>query len=166
MRSIEECQQYVDEQRKGYATPESTDFAMGIFLRDDDVLVGGTGLHRIRPEVGEAEIGYWIAASHRGMGLCTESTRALISAALRPAADGGWGLRRIVISCAALNVGSVRVCEKLRLPRESVRRGDRWFAGTSETPPGFIDSHSYAVLRSQWDEARSELRRSVLEDPR
>lgn len=133
------------------ASSEAPDFTMGVFLRTDGTLVGGTGLHAIRPAVGEAEIGYWITASHRRRGLCVEATAALISAALTPAAEGGWGLRRIVISCAALNVGSVGVCTRLGLRREAVRRGDRWFEGHGSQPPGYIDSHTYAVLADEWD---------------
>jgi len=163
MRTEEECQEYVADQLAAYADPANNDFAMGIFSREEGVVVGGTGLHRIRPEVGEAEIGYWIAASHRGTGLCTESTGALISAALRPRTEGGWGLRRIIISCAALNLGSVRVCEKLALRRESVRKQDRWFAGSSSAPAGFIDSHTYAVLASEWDGTRSQVYPHLLE---
>lgn len=144
--------------RRGYASVDAPNFAMGVFRRSDGELVGGTGLHAPVAEARQAEIGYWIAAAERGQGLCTEATAGLLSAAFTSESDGGWGLRRIVIHCAALNVGSARVCEKLGLRREAVHVADRCFAGSETIPAGYIDSHTYAVLDHEWDVERHQLR--------
>lgn len=144
--------------RRGYASIDAPDFAMGLFRRSDGELVGGTGLHAPVAQARQAEIGYWIAQAERGHGLCGEAVAGLTSAAFTPQADGGWGLRRLVIHCAALNTGSARVCEKLGLRRESVHIADRWFAGSEAIPAGYIDSHTYAVLEQEWDVERHRLR--------
>ena len=144
--------------RRGYASVDAPNFAMGVFRRSDGELVGGTGLHAPIPQARQAEIGYWIAAAERGQGLCTEATAGLISAAVTSEGDGGWGLRRIVIHCAALNASSVRVCEKLGLRREAVHTADRWFAGSPTICAGYIDSHTYAVLVHEWDVEQHRLR--------
>src|SRR5690606_14529491 len=49
-------------------------------IRRDDALAGMIGLHRItqHPHGGEAEIGYWGAAAHRGQGVMGEAGRAVI----------------------------------------------------------------------------------------
>ncbi|MGH1343559.1 MAG: GNAT family N-acetyltransferase [Nannocystales bacterium] len=144
--------------RRGYASVDAPDFAMGVFRRSDGELVGGTGLHDPVPQGRQAEIGYWIAAAERGQGLCGEAVAGLISAALGSEDDGGWGLRRIVIHCAALNIRSARVCEKLGLRREAVHIADRWFEGCDTIPAGYIDSHTYAVLANEWDVVRGHPR--------
>ncbi|MBV1859476.1 MAG: GNAT family N-acetyltransferase [Nannocystaceae bacterium] len=137
--------------RRGYASIDAPDFAMGVFRRSDGELVGGTGLHAPVPQARQAEIGYWLAPDERAQGLCSEATAGLISAAFTPVGDGGWELRRIVIRCAALNVRSVRVCERLGLRREAVHIADRWFEGSENIPAGYIDSHTYAVLDHEWN---------------
>lgn len=117
------------------------DFVLGTFDRSTGELVGGTGLHRIAPEVAEAEIGYWIRPERRGEGLCTEATAGLISAAF-----GVWGFRRIRIHCAGSNLASQRVPEKLGMVLEGRERKSRWVDGI-----GYDDHLTYGVLASEWD---------------
>ncbi len=144
--------------RRGYASIDAPNFPMGVFRRADGELVGGTGLHALVAQARQAELGYWVASAERGQGLCTEATAGLLSAAFTTQRDGGWGLRRIVIHCAALNVRSARVCDKLGLRREAVHVADRWFAGSQDIPAGYIDSHTYAVLEHEWDVERDRFR--------
>ena len=157
-RSEADTRTFLRDCRRGYASLDAPNFAMSVFRRSDGELVGGSGLHGPVPQARQAEIGYWIAAGVRDQGLCTEATAGLISAAVTPQADGGWGLRRIVIHCAALNIASVGVCEKLGLRREAVHIADRWFEGSQSIPAGYIDSHAYAVLDDEWDVAHHRLR--------
>ncbi len=150
-RSEADTLSFLRDCRRGYASVDAPDFAMGIFRRTDGELVGGTGLHDPVAQARQAEIGYWVADAERGQGVCGEAVAGLISAAFASPHDGGWGLRRIVIHCAALNLRSARVCEKLGLRRESVHIADRWFEGSTDIPAGYIDSHTYAVLDHEWD---------------
>jgi len=60
---------------------EGRDFAMGIFTRDTDTYVGGTGFHaRLGP--GALEIGYWISSDNQGKGYISEAVLALTQVAL------------------------------------------------------------------------------------
>ncbi len=124
------------------------DFTIGIFDRATGDLLGGTGLHRIEAEAGEAEIGYWIHAEHRGRGLCTEATAALITAAFGP-----WGFRRVRILCAAANTASRRVPEKLGIPLEGRDREARWLPDL-----GYVDTLRFGVLAHEWDAVASRVR--------
>lgn len=116
---------------------------MGIFDPTEREVLGGTGLVRLRPELGDAEVGYWIRGDRQGAGLATEAVGALIGAALSV-----WGLRRVWVALAAGNQASARVAEKLGLRLERVGRQDRWVEDR-----GWEDGREYAVLAGEWDAA-------------
>lgn len=65
-------------------------------------LVGGIGLGR---HEGEVEVGYWIAAAHRGRGYAGEALRAVVDQART------LGYRRLVASHFADNLATIRVLE-------------------------------------------------------
>lgn len=62
-------------------------------------------------EGGTAELGYHVRPSARGRGVATRAARLAADHALRPVADGGLGLRRLVATTAADNDASNRVLE-------------------------------------------------------
>ena len=71
-----------------------------VFTRDGHLVEGGT-----------AEIGYTVRPSARGRGVAVRATRAAADHALRPRANGGLGLRRLVAETAEDNVASNRILE-------------------------------------------------------
>jgi RimJ/RimL family protein N-acetyltransferase len=92
------------------------DTVYGIFDRDEQRAVGGTGLH---PRVGDGsrEIGYWIRADATGRGLASESTAALTRVGFEIA-----GLERIEIRCDPANVRSAAVPQRLGYIHEATLR--------------------------------------------
>jgi RimJ/RimL family protein N-acetyltransferase len=60
-----------------------------------------------------AELGYQLNPGARGRGVMREATRLAVGFALRPVAEGGLGLRRLVAETAADNAASNRVLESL-----------------------------------------------------
>lgn len=92
------------------------DFTMGIFTRDGQRQLGGTGLHpRGRPECWE--IGYWVRSSDLGKGYATEASIALTHVAL-----GLLGLPRLEIRCDSRNERSSRIPARLGYKLEGVLR--------------------------------------------
>lgn len=92
------------------------DFTMGMFSRDGDRLIGGTGLHpRGRAECWE--IGYWVRANAEGKGYATEASIALTQVAL-----GLLGLPRLEIRCDSRNARSSRIPARLGFTLEGVLR--------------------------------------------
>ena len=84
-----------------------SDWTMAIWLRDEEMLIGGAGLHRrIGPD--GLEIGYWISEPHTRRGYATETASALTAAAF-----GLPNIERVEIRCDPHNVPSARVPEKL-----------------------------------------------------
>lgn len=146
---------FVERVRRAIEDPGCTEFPMAIVERASGAIVGGTGLVRIRPERREAEIGYWIAGSRQGQGLCTEAVGALLSSALQPARAGGWGLRRVVIHMGTANAASRRVCEKLGLRLEMRMKQEGYLGAVGPHPGmGYHDVLGFAVLASEWDFTR------------
>lgn len=92
------------------------DFTYGIFARDEQQVVGGSGLHtRIGDEA--FEIGYWIRASRAGEGLGTESTAALTRVAFELT-----DVDRIEIRCEPENERSRAIPRKLGYVEEATLR--------------------------------------------
>jgi ribosomal-protein-serine acetyltransferase len=145
-RNLAECTYQIERMRRERERPDNDNFVFGLFDRTTGDALGGTGFHRMSLPWHTAEIGYWVRADRRSQGLCTEAVRGLISWGFRPQDQGGWGLRRLTIFCAALNTASRRVPEKIGLRREVHARGERWIDGI-----GYSDSLGWGVLAEEWD---------------
>jgi len=90
------------------------DYAFGIFDREEQELIGSTGLHT-RIGKNAREIGYWVGVDHIGKGYATEAVSALV----RTAFDIE-GLTRLEIRCAPDNIRSQHVPEKLGFRMEGI----------------------------------------------
>ena len=93
-----------------------TNFAYGIFNRDETKQLGGTGLHP-RGGEGSLEIGYWVAADAIGRGVATEATAVLARAGIELC-----GLERIDIQVEPHNERSLGIPRKLGFTQEGVLR--------------------------------------------
>ncbi len=143
--------------------PDCPEYVVGIFDRESGEVLGGTGLHHVRPEVHEAETGYWIRQDRRAAGLCTEAVGAWIGCALRSKDEGGWGLRRVVAHCSGPNEASARVCHKLGLRLETRARAARYLGEARDRmePVGYHDTLGFAVLADEWDHDRHRAKPSI-----
>lgn len=83
------------------------DYTFGIFNKENNDLVGSTGLH---PRVGNnaMEIGYWISAKYINQGLALEAVSALTKVGFEIE-----NLSRIEIHCAPDNIRSQNIPKKL-----------------------------------------------------
>lgn len=142
---------YVEKSRRATAHRGCRTFPMTIVEHASGEIVGGTGLEDIRPGLRQAEIGYWVRGDRRRQGMCTEAVGGLISAAFRSVGEGGWGLRRVVIECAADNHASAGVCRKLGLRLEGRQQKARYLGPVGAGGPGYVDMLSFAVLAGEWD---------------
>lgn len=97
-RNIEDVRAWIDHSRD----PRLPNFFMYLRAPGGARLVGGIGLARYEDEV---EVGYWIAAQHRGRGFAGEALRAVVSHARI------LGHQRLVASHFADSEGTHRVLE-------------------------------------------------------
>lgn len=104
-------------------------------IRWDGALAGMIGLHRIteHPQGGDAEIGFWGTAAHRGKGLMSEAARAVVDFAF-----DGLGLARVEWRAVVGNIPSARTARALGFRYEGMLRqgltsprgrDDGWIAG-------------------------------------
>lgn len=123
MRQTEDAMKFVANASK--ARDAGTDFAFGMFLRDEGRFLGGTGFHRPKWRVPSLEIGYWMRTSEVGKGYVREAVIALTQVGF-----GQLGLRRMEIRCDAENARSRRVAESVGYVLEGrLRNEDRTPAG-------------------------------------
>ena len=121
-------------------------FIYGIWDREEQVVLGGTGLH---PRVGGGalEIGYWIHTAHQGQGLGTEAAKALTRAAFEIHA-----VDRVEIRCSPGNPASTAIPRKLGFTHEATlrRRG-------IDPPDIPADRMVWTVFASEYPETRARL---------
>jgi RimJ/RimL family protein N-acetyltransferase len=150
-RDPDETLERIEAWTRQRQAPEPDEFFLGLFDRATGAVVGGSGFHRVIPELGQAEVGYWVREGRRGQGLCTEAVRGIVTSGFRD-----WGFRRIVIECAGTNRASSRVAEKAGLPLEARHHDARWIERH-----GWDDSLSFGVLRAEWDLAAGAPRQGL-----
>jgi RimJ/RimL family protein N-acetyltransferase len=96
-----------------------------------------------RPEV--AGIGYRLRTESWGRGLATEGARAMVSQAFATP-----GIERVFASTMAINTGSRRVLEKLRMAHTRT-----WVEEWDEPIPGWEQGEvSYELTRAEWERRR------------
>jgi RimJ/RimL family protein N-acetyltransferase len=85
---------------------------------ESDELIGSVGLVAVDEPGNCGEIGYWVAAPHRGRGVATRAVALLADWAL-----GERGLRRVELQIDPDNVSSRRVAEKAGFSYEGIVDG-------------------------------------------
>jgi RimJ/RimL family protein N-acetyltransferase len=103
--SVEESEVYVREAAASYA--RRTEFALLLFLKGTETLVGASGLGVKNWEVPAFEIGYWCRRRFEGQGYISEAVRAITTFSFET-----LEARRVEIRCDAHNERSRRVAER------------------------------------------------------
>lgn len=112
-------------------------FEWHLFL--EGMLCGAIRLKNIDTGNRKAEIGYFLGSTFGGQGIVTLAVRAVLGHAFAT-----LQLNRIELRCAANNMPSIRVAERLGFTREGVLRQDEWLDGA------FVDVHVYGLLRGEF----------------
>ena len=114
-----------------------TSLPMLLFLKDSQVHVGNSGLHRLDWSVPKCEIGYWVRSRFAGQGYITEAVRAITAFAFRH-----LGMRRVEALPDEANLPSCRVSERAGYTLEGTLRHERC------GPAGDLrNTRVYAVVR-------------------
>ena len=106
---------------------------------EPDGVAGVVGMHKIDWLSRNVELGYWLSRRFRGSGLMTDACRRMISHAFEE-----LGLHRVSVRCAARNVKSCAVPERLGFTLEGTLREAQFLNGRYE------DLRLFAMLRPDW----------------
>ena len=94
----------------------STDYVFGIFNREENRVLGSTGLHTRQGEYA-FEIGYWIRKEESNKGIAKEVTEALIEVGYKVEK-----IDRIEIHCNPKNEYSRKIPESLNFELQGIRK--------------------------------------------
>jgi len=123
-----------------------TDVVLGIALKDDDRLIGSTGLHGIDWRNRVAEFGIQIGDPMEwGKGYGTEATRLVTRYGF-----GTLNLNRIGLRVYDHNPAGIRAYEKAGYQREGVMRQGVWRDGA------YHDVIVMAILASEWKDVAAK----------
>ncbi|MEK7582207.1 MAG: GNAT family protein [Patescibacteria group bacterium] len=114
-----------------------TGLDMGIWYQGK--MSGSLGFHDIDIKNKKASIEFWIDKDHERKGIITTATKALINYGFNE-----LGLNRIDIGCAAGNIRSCAVPERLNFKFEGIEREYEWLYDH------FVDIKLYSVLKKEW----------------
>ena len=114
------------------------DLMMWLRLKENNTLVGGSGLHRIDWDVPKFEIGYWVRTKYAGRGYITEAVAAITDFAFTT-----LKAERIEIRCDVKNKPSAAIPKRLGFTLEGTLRQDTRDHITNE----LRDTHIYAKIR-------------------
>jgi len=110
-RSVEDSRQAVGQMAAdGTSNPVFT-------IRDGKRFAGLIGFKESDPQQGATEIGYWLREEYQGRGIVTAAVERLCRHAFTT-----MGLRRITIHCAAGNLRSNRIPQRLGFRLDGVER--------------------------------------------
>jgi len=119
---------------------DGKDHRLHFFLKESNIFLGGSGLHRIDWSVPKFEIGYWIRRSYSGNGYVTEAVEEIS----RYAFDE-LGAKRVVITTSPENEKSWRVAERLGFALEGTLRND-----CRNTDGSLRDTRIYAKIAKDY----------------
>jgi ribosomal-protein-alanine N-acetyltransferase len=141
--SVDQTIEFVRKTIEDAARPNRRTFELAIVLRDEDRLIGGTGLRLSGTPNRDAGMVYVVHPAFWGRGIASETASAIIEFGFRKC-----GLHRIWAECDPANAASARVLEKVGMIREGLLRQHKWYK------EDWRDSYLYSILYPEWKLAR------------
>jgi len=102
-------------------------------------LAGVIGQHYLDSLNRRTELGYWLDAAHQGRGIVTRSTARLTDYAFAK-----QDCNRVILHCAAGNVKSRAIAERLGFAQEGILREAEWLYDH------YVDLVVYSMLKAHW----------------
>jgi RimJ/RimL family protein N-acetyltransferase len=135
---------YFAEQAKLHPDVAATWFQMAIELVETGELIGDCGLHALRDQPQQVEIGFTLSSEHQGRGYATEAVTCLLDYVF-----GTLCKHRATATTDALNAPAARVLERAGMRREGHFIQNVWFKGR------WGDEYLYALLEGEWRRSKS-----------
>jgi len=137
--SLAQMRQFLEDR----AVENATGDALTTLIRFRGTFCGTIALHRIDHANRNTSIGYWLDASHEGMGIATRACAAIVTEGFR-----ARNLRRIEIRCATGNLRSNAVPQRLGFQEEGILRDAQFLRS------GWVDLKVYGMTEPNWKPLR------------
>lgn len=135
-KKLDDVKEFISKNPREYNQPE-TWFQLVIIEKSTNKIVGDLGLHFIG--IHQCEIGCTLAKDHQGKGLATEALKGVINHIFNDLEK-----HRIVASIDPLNIGSIKLMERLGFRKEAHFKKSLLINGE------WVDDIVYALLREEW----------------
>ncbi|MDF2558281.1 MAG: N-acetyltransferase [Bacillales bacterium] len=142
LKTLDEVRERIQQ---WYINPfeKHTGIRFGIFLKDTNRLIGSCGFWRIEEQHFKAEIGYELSSKFHRKGYMKESLKELVRFGFLV-----MKLNRIEANTDQYNLASQNTLESVGFVKEGVRKEAEYENGS------FLDMHSYALLKKEWEEGQ------------
>ncbi len=134
-KSVDDSKSFISRTMQQFA--DDLGFQIGIFSQDE--LIGVSGYLPLNKRDRSGELGYWLSENFEGRGFMTKTCTKLIELGFE-----SLDLNKITIRCAAENLKSRGVIERLGLKKEGVLRQNEWLYDR------FVDHEVYSLLKSEY----------------
>jgi RimJ/RimL family protein N-acetyltransferase len=144
--NLEDARNYWEKQREIEPGDDPSWLALVIELKDQEKVIGNTGIGVIRiGDDRQGTIGWLLGSAYQGMGYATEAAEALLAFGFLE-----MRLHRISARTALDNVRSWRLMERLGMRREAHFRQSHIIKGE------WKDEVVYAILAAEWRRREEE----------
>lgn len=120
----------------------------------DQHLCGGAGFYNVERPEKRATIGYWLGAEYIGQGIMADAVTHLCQYGFHH-----LHLQKVEIRCAAQNINSCKVAERLGFFYEGVRHKAEWLSDH------YVDHAVYSILKEEFTVARVTNAATARESP-
>jgi RimJ/RimL family protein N-acetyltransferase len=138
-KTIADIEEFIKTRIVGEPNLSDTWFQLVICKNDSYELIGDCGLHFLKNEPSQVEIGITLKREHQGLGYATEALELVFKYVF-----GDLNKHRIVASVDPNNQASIRLLERMKMRKEAhfvenIWINDRW-----------MDDIVYAILAREW----------------
>lgn len=140
---MEEVVAFIEKQTTLDVEELDTWFQLAITLKETGLLVGDCGLHSLKHDPHQSEIGINLAPDQQGKGYATEALTAVLDFLFSI-----LGKHRVSASTDPRNEPTIKLLRSLGMRQEAHFRESFWFKGE------WTDDLVFAILRSEWEAAR------------
>ena len=138
--TIAEVEEFIETRIVGEPNRPDTWLQLAICKKNPDQLIGDCGLHFLKNESSQVEIGITLKREHQGLGYATEALELVFKYVF-----DGLKKHRIFASVDPNNIASIRLLERMKMRKEahfieSIWLKDRW-----------LDDIVYAIVAREWE---------------
>ena len=138
-KTIKDVEDFIETRIVDEPNHPDTWFQLAICKNDHNELIGDCGLHFLKDEPGQVEIGITLKREYQGKGYATKALELVFSYLFDRLQK-----HRIIASVDPNNFASIRLLERMKMRKEahfieSIRFNDRW-----------LDDIVYAILAREW----------------